>query len=154
MLTLNFKCWCWVIHESCQKSKSHNFFNPCVWQEESLGFAGKLHHMYAWSDPPFMQQLSWGTPLAPTPNCEVCGVINFNNESATEICYVVCTVKALCQVNLVSCRRQSFIEERTTLHDEQLSDCLSTSRYTNVKDVQRVVEHDQRLKQNPLSAAT
>lgn len=90
-------------------------------------------------------------PLTPTADCEVRSVIRFltaKNKNATEIHRELCSVygENVMSRPMVSRWRQSFIEGRTTTHDEQRSGRPSTSRAPNiVEEVRRVVDADRRL---------
>lgn len=91
------------------------------------------------------------TPLAPTADCEVRAVIRFltaKHKNPTEIHRELCSVygEDVMSRPMVSRWRKSFIEGRTTLHDEQRSGRPSTSRTPNVSDeVARVIDSDRRL---------
>lgn len=62
-------------------------------------------------------------------------------------------MEALCEGHLVPCCRQSFIEEKVVLHDEQRSGRSSSYRNTNaVEDIWRVVDLDQHIKLDEILA--
>lgn len=91
------------------------------------------------------------TPLVPTADCEIRAVIRFltaKNKNASEIHRELCSVygENVMSRPMVSRWRQSFIDGRKSLHDEQRSGRPSTSRaLTVVEDVRRVIDTDRRL---------
>lgn len=91
------------------------------------------------------------TPVIPTADCELRGVIRFltaKNKSATEIHQELCNVygEKVMSRPMVSRWRKAFIDGRTTIHDEERSGRPSTCSAPNIaEDIRSVIDLDRRL---------